>query len=255
MKEFKSWLSYFNFSRSIKHSSRYIYPDDVKDFLDTILDTLKDRIQTIPKGTIFWRSQLGHGWRLENEEVGEMPAPHAPERMSPRPMRAKEGRANPKGIPYLYLATNKETAIAEVRPWVGSHVSIAQFKLHKDLKIVNCTIDKASNWFYFNEPSSEEREEAVWNDIDTAFSTPVTLSDDTADYVPTQIIAELFKDKGFDGLGYRSSLGDGFNIVLFDIKAAELINCFLYKIDRVNLEFRQDANPYFSKKHYDKKIG
>lgn len=116
-------------------------------------------------------------------------------------------------------------------------------------------MEKGSNWFYIKEPSPKEREEAVWNDIDTAFSTPVTGSDDTADYVPTQIIAELFKDKGFDGLGYRSSLGDGFNIVLFDIKAAENINCFLYKIDSVDFKFSQDANPYFSPKHYSEKEG
>lgn len=253
MKQFKSWNSYSDFSRSIKHSSRYIYSDDVKDFLDTVLDTLKDRVQIIPKGTNFWRSQLGHGWRLENEEVGEIPAPHIPKRMSPRSMRAKEGRANPKGIPYLYLATNEKTAIAEVRPWVGSHVSLGQLKMRKDLKIVNCTSDKKPNVFYFKEPSPEEREKTVWKDIDSAFSRPVTVSDDTADYVPTQIIAELFKDNGFDGLGYRSSLGDGFNIVLFDIDAAEIINCFLYKIDSVSFEFSQDANPYFSQKHYGEK--
>lgn len=107
MKEFKSWRSYSHFASSITYSSRYIYPYDVRDFLDALLESSKDRIDTLPKGANYWRSQLGHGWRIENEEIGEIPAPYLPERMSPRPHRAKEGRANPKGIPYLYLSTTK----------------------------------------------------------------------------------------------------------------------------------------------------
>ena len=38
---------------------------------------------------------------------------------------ARHGRANPRGIPYLYLANDQLTAISEVRPWVGCYVSIA----------------------------------------------------------------------------------------------------------------------------------
>jgi hypothetical protein len=245
MKAFKSWRSYSNFASSIKHSNRYFYPDDVKDFLDTLLETSKSRIETLPKGAAYWRSQRGHGWRLENEEVGEVPAPYPPERMSPLPSRAKEGRANPKGISYLYLATTEKTAVAEARPWVGSRLSVGQFNLQKDQRIVNCTSDKEGTTFYFSEPSPRKREEAVWKNIDLAFSRPVTLSDDSVDYVPTQIIAEFFRDNGLDGLGYRSSLGDGYNIVLFEIDAAEIFNCYLYKIDRINFEYSDDANPYF----------
>ena len=101
--------------------------------------------------------------------------------MCPRPGRATEGRANPKGIPYLYLASNRETALAEVRPWVGSHVSVGQFKIIRELKVVNCTTEKKGSTFYFKEPSPKKREEAVWADIDRAFAKPVTPTDDIAD--------------------------------------------------------------------------
>ncbi len=63
--------------------------------------------------------------------------PHNPTRMKPIPGQASEGRANPKGIPYLYLATHRDTALAEVRPWIRSLFSVAQFKIVRDLVVVN----------------------------------------------------------------------------------------------------------------------
>ena len=32
--------------------------------------------------------------------------------------KAREDRASPRGIPYLYLSNRKETALSEVRPWL-----------------------------------------------------------------------------------------------------------------------------------------
>ena len=47
----------------------------------------------------------------------------------------KNGRANPSGIIFLYLAEDEKTAIYEVRPFISQDVSVAQFELTKDLKI------------------------------------------------------------------------------------------------------------------------
>lgn len=103
------------------------------------------------------------------------------------------------------------------------------------------------------EPPPKDREQSVLNHIDKAFAKPVNPSDDIADYVPTQIIAELFKSEGFDGITYRSSLGDGHNIALFDLDVAELINCFLFEVKSVKFNFDEAANPYFVRKHYNEK--
>jgi hypothetical protein len=153
MKTFKSWQSYSQFEIAIKHHSRFIHSTDVEIFCQTVLETAESRIESFPKNSILWRAQLGHGWRFENEEVGEIPAPHEPERMCPRAGRATEGRANPKGIPYLYLSSNRETALAEVRPWVGSSISVGQFKIVRELKVVNCTTETKGFKYYFKEPS------------------------------------------------------------------------------------------------------
>lgn len=252
MKEFASFQSYYQYERALKRRSRYIYTPEIETFLQTVLETAKKRVENVPKDSFLWRAQLGHDLRKENEEVGEVPAPYSPERMQPRLDGALEGRANPKGIPYLYLASNRETALAEVRPWIGSLVSVGQFKTLRDLKIVNCTTERKSIKIYFQEPPPEEREEHVWTAIDRAFAKPITPRDDVADYVPTQVLAELFKVNDFDGVAYRSSLGDGHNLALFDIQAAEIINCFLYEVRRVKFDFEGAANPYYVPKHYKK---
>jgi hypothetical protein len=164
--------------------------------------------------------------------------------MKPLRDRAVEGRVNPKGIPYLYLSTSRETALAEVRPWIGSLISVGLFQNRRKLKIVNCTTDDNHIVYLEGEPSPEEREKAVWADIDRAFAKPVTPVDDVADYVPTQIIAEVFKTNGFDGLAYRSSLGPGHNVALFDLDVTDLVRCFVFKVKGISFEFDQAANPY-----------
>jgi hypothetical protein len=76
----------------------------------------------------------------------------------------------------------------------------------------------------------------------------VSESDSTADYIPTQIIAELFKKNGFDGIFYKSNLGKGHNFVLFDINIAEMTNCFMFETNKINFTFNDTHEGYFVKK-------
>lgn len=188
----------------------------------------------------------------EKEHIDDLPCAFSPERMKPVQNSSSEGRANPKGIPYLYLSTDMNTAMAEVRPWIGSYISTAQFKLLKSVRLMNCTSDDKGTMIYLKEPEPGKREVAVWKDIDKAFSMPVASDETTADYVPTQILAELFKNNGFGGIAYRSSLGKGHNIMLFDLDAADLINCALYEAKKVSFDFAQTSNRYFISKYLKK---
>lgn len=247
MKEFKSWQSFLMFWLDVTKSNRYLFSKESKDFLDTVRFTSKNKTEKIPEGSILWRAQLGHSWEpliQHDVHIDDIPSPFPPERMKPLENEATEGRANPKGISYLYLATHRETALSEVRPWIGSYISIANFKTIKELSIVNCTTDENKYRIYLAEPNTKKKETAVWVAIDKAFSMPVNQSDKTADYSPTQVIAETFKNNGYDGLAYRSSLGEGHNIVLFDISAAKLVNCSLFETEKVQFKFKQASEMY-----------
>jgi len=65
----------------------------------------------------------------------------------------------------------------------------------------------------------------------------VTRDDPKLDYVPTQILAETFRRRGFDGILYRSLLdGSGLNVALFDVdSAAKPVGTCLYHVKSANL--------------------
>lgn len=256
MNTFKSWRSYYSFERYVKRKGRFFFDFETKNFLDNILETASKRDDKLSKGNFLWRSQIGHDWEPFYEDktyIDDVPCPFKAERMKPQKYCATEGRANPKGIPYLYLAKDRDTALAEARPWVGSLISIGQFTLLKDVKLINCTIGNGESLLFLDEPSSEKKEDAVWTHIDKAFAKPVDKIENNAEYVPTQVLAEFFKNNGYDGIVYGSSLGDGHNIVLFDIDIADIVNCTLFEARKINFEFTQSTSTYFQKKYYDNK--
>jgi hypothetical protein len=247
---FKSWNSYWEFSQSVHTKLRYILDDDSKGFLNSIIDTCGERTETLKAGHVLWRAQNGHDLRPfyqqdpdteEDIHIDDFVCPYSAERMKPLANSASEGRANAKGIPCLYVATDKETAMSEVRPWLNSIMSVARLKVVRDLKlIVFATEDAKSSkglHFYFSEPSEDKIIESVWSHIDNAFSRPTKTSDLKSDYAPTQIISEFIKSKGYDGIAYRSSLGGGLNIALFDLESANIDQCATFQASKINFEF------------------
>lgn len=137
--------------------------------------------------------------------------------------------------------------MSETRPWLGSYVSLGLFQTTRDLRLVDCTRDHQSHTALFiEEPPADQRDAAVWAQIDRAFTKPVTRSDDTDTYVATQILAELFKHEGFDGILYGSAFGErSANVALFSRDSVELVMCELHEVTGVKLNFRERDNPYF----------
>ena len=138
--------------------------------------------------------------------------------------------------------------MSEVRPWIGAYVSCGQFQTNRPLTVIDCARRHDENPVHFKsghsnyEPSPEARTQAVWAHIDRAFAEPMTRSDDLADYAPTQVLAEVFKRVGADGVRYKSKFGDeGFNIALFDPASADLINCGLFQVEGLQFSF-EDAD-------------
>jgi RES domain len=258
MEKFKSWDSYGLFSREVVRQRRYMRTPEAQEFLSVVAATCKARLLPVPAKRIFWRAQLGHG--LQVVDSVEQEAAYTPGRMKPRVDRAAEGRANPKGIPCLYLSTTADAAISEVRPWVGAAVSLAQFEVTRPLTVVDCS---RLHGQYFklafgnrifdavgatmSAPSPDEFEKIVWAAIDSAFSAPVTEADDVADYAPTQVLAELFRSEGYDGVAYKSAFGDdGFSVALFELDSARQLNGALHEVKSVKFEFSENPlDQYF----------
>jgi RES domain-containing protein len=244
MTEFDSIRSYWRFAHSVRSERRHVLTAESRNFLAVVARTAGKRAENLPEGTLFWRSQKGAGTTEVSADGGESTVivdyPFPEDRMKPRPGQALEGRANPKGIPFLYFSSHRDTAAAEARSWTGEVLSVGQFKSTRGLRIVNTTQFSRKRIFVGEPKDPSIREEAVWGDIDWAFAEPTTRSDDRSEYIPTQVLAESFRDSGFDGVAYRSSYGKGHNMVLFDPAAAQQVNCFLVRVRNVQYVFELD---------------
>ncbi len=252
MSSLDSLMSYPQFATSIKYVARYSYDAETQQFLQAVLVGANSRCYQIPANNenILWRAQVGY--ELENEGAPDMAVvPFPPPRMKPLPHSANEGRVNSKGISCLYVATDKDTAIAEVRPWVGAQVSVAQFPVRKALKLVACDDDNGQHplleRLINNPPMTPKQEEySLWREIGHAFSEPIDPNSNVAaNYAPTQVLSEYFRTNGFDGVMYKSRLGPGHNVAIFDLNALEVGNCRLCSVDGVQYKVSEAGNPYF----------
>ena len=233
-----SWNDFLSFRYKSKQEERHFHDEKTQQFFATLLTTAKERIESILKGQIFWRAQLNCDYQpacdLDGTIIDNNAVPYSSERMKPLADKASEGRINSKGIPCLYLSTDEKTAISEVRPWVGSYVTVAQFETLRELKVIDCSCGEINpmcvsvadldKLYKLNPPTPEEAIKTIWRWIDKAFSEAVEHNDKIADYVPTQIIAELFKTNGFDGIQYKSLFNNGMNLALYDIDSAKQID-------------------------------
>ncbi len=144
----------------------------------------------------------------------------------PPPEIVNAGRANPIGIPYLYLCADKETTYYEVRARFLDRIGIGTFETNRDLNIVNF-VDKTSLFLSSHTGDIVEfiKKKLLLKSISKDMSKPLTRYDSELEYVPTQYICELSKLHGADGICFESSLKKGgLNYVLFNENDADCID-------------------------------
>ena len=256
-KEFKSPNEWQQFCDFIVRKNRYVLNKDWADFIDIILFSAKKRETILEKGTKLVRARIGSHYEEREEENGELRVVTGPlppkELMAPPPKKTIDARINPRGISYLYLSNSVETAILEVRPWIGQEVSVGYFEIEKELKCIDTSRDKKGTFFYLGEGrpklTPDEKEEFVWGGINSSFSRPVRSEDETINYIPTQYLSEFFKTNGYDGIIYKSALTEkGYNIVLFNPKNAFLKGARVFQIKSIKQTFEECDSPYTCKK-------
>lgn len=220
---------WFSFKDEIVSKNRYfpqtpIYKDifskkDGDPTFFTLIETLEVKYS---QGDSLYRARVSEKILTVNE-MGMPPAD-----------RVTFGRANPAGIPYLYLAKNELTCIAEVRPSNGAKVCLATFKPKKDLKLLDLTNPRKKASFLVLEEDELLKAldyvallEAFSHDL----SLPVLPEKGYLNYIPTQFICEFFKTVcEFEGIIFKSSFGFGDNVVLFDevhVRPDSLVNHYI----------------------------
>lgn len=138
---------------------------------------------------------------------------------------ASDGRANPIGIRYLYLADDLYTAIAEVKPSKGSLVALATFSVvqGRNLKLIDLTNPRLTiSPFRVTSAVADVRGSMSFLEaLGEELSVPTQPHRATRDYLASQYLCELIKVSGYDGVVYRSSLAQGRNFAFFDVSGCE----------------------------------
>lgn len=242
---FKARRDFIGFIESIKRR-RFVREPVASEFLENLMAAIRSREKIIPVGQEFWRTQLDGSTKLVEEDCFDFiteyddVVPFPLERMTPLRDSAKEGRANPKGRPCLYLASDRDTAMSEARPWLQKYVSVGRFSTVRQLTLIDFSV--LSDWQLpaydqDSELTSQQLEEVILAIVDRIFSKPVSNDLSSANYLATQIISEKCEASGYDGVIYKSRLGPGLNLALFDLDAARLTWCGLFQTTKVSFEF------------------
>lgn len=155
---------------------------------------------------------------------------------APPKRRSSHGRANPAGIPYLYLGSLPDTAAAEIRPHTGEVACVADFTI-PEIKAVDLRNPrKLVSPFILTDASEIGQLRAdlpFLERLGEELTRPVQPAGAAIDYIPSQYLCEFIKKSGFDGVVYRSSVSDGINLALFDPDKAKGGAVSLFNVTKV----------------------
>lgn len=209
-------------------------------FLDESLDTdrLTELLHHLPADDLpdrWFRARMRSGDAvLTLEDMG-----------SPPKRLATHGRANPPGIPYLYLGSLAETAVAEIRPHTGESAWVARFSIPGPIAVVDLRNPrKLVSPFLLADSESVGQMRAdipFLERLGDELTKPVLPQGAAIDYIPSQFLCEFIKKSGFDGVVYRSAVSDGINLALFDAAKATPVDVKLFHVSKVSVAVHPSA--------------
>jgi hypothetical protein len=191
---------------------------------------------TIEKNQEFYRARLNENGIINCNEMG---MPHREFSIS--------GRGNPQGIPYLYLASSVDTAVAEIKPYKTAEITIGVFIIKEDLHIADVTYFKLNSPFdYRKDLECVEIYQPLVDSLSIELMKPVNPNKTDLDYIPKQFLCEKIKSLGFEGLKYWSYSGDsdisGDNVLLFNESKVECIKTYKIRVDNIIIEYKNIEN-------------
>lgn len=197
-------------------------------------DSFFESKTTISSAETFFRARLH-----QNSEEDVIPM----DKMSSPPAKyASAGRANPIGIPYLYLSDNEETILYEVRASYLDEISVATFTKNEEYQneIIISDFTEIPTLYHPNGVNRKIKSTLLKQLISRDLSKPMRRYDSELDYIPTQFICEFIKTfTNVQGIKFRSSLHNiGSNLVLFNQETMKCRNVKKVQISKVNIKAR-----------------
>lgn len=222
-------FSWENFSAEIKSVNRFHFNNNLD--LDKLKEVFAYYKKDVVRGRNFYRS------RISSTSAGYS----ANEMGNPPNSKASDGRANPKGISYLYLSNDVKTSLMEVRASLYDFVCVGKFKLKENIEVVNLSESTIDIFTFIDSDLLEEQiiHQPFINKLEEELAKPHRKSDSDLDYLPTQYISELIKSMGLDGIEFKSAQNpDGYNLAIFNPGKFECLSAEVFEITKLDLEYR-----------------
>lgn len=199
-------LQWEDFAKEIKENNRFFIKSKID--IETIGSYLVRLAKTYPSGQRFYRARLSDHM-LDVSKLGKPPKENA-----------TSGRANPVGIPYLYVSESPLTTVYETRSSLYDKLTVGEFHLMEPLQVISLRKIDLIGPFEIQEKGFELEEfiniRPFLITLQNELSKPIRKQDAPFDYLPTQYLCEYIKFLGFDAIEYDSAMNiGGYNLAVF----------------------------------------
>lgn len=198
--------------RRLKTENFHSLEGAMGDLIDVLLGEIEALVDT---DRLWFRSRIGvadEAIHLGDHQVHRIAVPYKGDALGalPPPI-ANANRMNRQGVSVLYVASEIDTALAEIRPHPAQLLSIGGFRPSRRLRVANFDVPIAG--FAANDERLATL--ATIYHIDTLLSTPI-VPEERHRYAVTQLLTDILIRRGFEGVMYRSSVGAGKNLCAFN---------------------------------------
>ena len=218
---------------SIKWERRFLI--DIDKLEDLGWDRFFEQQVKLPVSESLFRARLHYQGDQSIFDQTEMGSPHK--------TKVEEGRANPLGIPYLYLSTSIETTLYEIRAFYLDEVSVGEFKIKEASDIILVDFTYSTGAFFNVGRILDYTKSMLLKELISAdLSKPMRRYDSKLEYIPTQFICEFIRYiTNADGIQFNSSLHiGGKNIVLFAQDKVECTSVAMHRVTKVEIKAQKE---------------
>lgn len=216
-----------SFVDEIKTKNRFFITNNIV-VRDVVEKLLRYHSKELKAGTTFYRGRICNDVNgYEENDLWQPPCG-----------KASPGRANPKGISYLYLANDQDTTLYEVRASFLDYVCVGQFELKENIRIVALKdVHNASPFLEDINLQEYVTNKNILKQFGDALSKPLRRFESDTEYLPTQYLCEYIKSLGILGVEYASAMHKGgINYAFFDASKFTFLTSSTLEVTNINIE-------------------
>jgi hypothetical protein len=216
------WSSWESFCKTVKHERRFFFHATGADNQDSftpasLLNSIANSVESLglvldlPAGFGLWRARpdIPKRRRVKASDFGPPPVQYS----------LQSNRMNPAGIPMLYLASSKTTALKETR---SAQAKVGLWRAARPIRILDLRHLPPVPSIFSDIARAPTLILSFLHNFAEDIMQPVERDDKVhIEYLPSQVVTEFMRDYAFaagplDGIAYGSTVHErGWNVALF----------------------------------------